>query len=322
MMKNKHNQYVSTPDWFESHDIQDNVVQQKQNISPIFFGSNTVSTVSASKLYQLNDVLKDETNNKVLGAEEGSVLMYNGYNWYADKIELSEILQQQDVLDILKQYEYIDKTYLDTNKYLTKPVADQSYVSIELFKNIFTLFDDDNNEITDLSNVPLNISNIRINYGLWSVDFISALGKQIKEEISANALYQLNDVLQDGNKVQGATAGSVLMYNGSHWYANEINVNTGIKLQDVENYLISQKYLKESVAYELFLTETEADALFLTPSEGDDKYLSKQMFDKLFSVLDENGNKISLTDLTTNIGSIKVNYGLWSTSFVSAKGMN
>lgn len=322
-MKNKHNQYVSIPNWFESQPITKPQETSKQSsITTVVNSGGGLTSISSSKLYELSDVLEDETNNSVLGAQDGSVLMYNGSHWYANKIEIPEVLQEQDILDILTQYEYIDKTYLDTNQYLTKPVADQSYISMDLFKNMFTLFDKDNNEITDLSSVPSNISNIRVNYGLWSVDFISALGKQIKEEISAGALYQLNDVLQDGNKVQGATTGSVLMYNGSHWYAGEIDMDTGITLQDVENHLVNQKYLKESVAHDLFLTEDEADALFLTPSEGDDKYLSKQMFDKLFSVLDANGNKISLTDLTTNVGSIKANYGLWSTSFISAKGMN
>lgn len=35
----------------------------------------------------------------------------------------------------------------------------------------------------------------------------------------ASALYELADVLRDGDKVQGAASGSILSYNGSHWYA-------------------------------------------------------------------------------------------------------
>lgn len=35
----------------------------------------------------------------------------------------------------------------------------------------------------------------------------------------ASALYELVDVLRDGDKVQGAVSGSILSYNGSHWYA-------------------------------------------------------------------------------------------------------
>ena len=35
----------------------------------------------------------------------------------------------------------------------------------------------------------------------------------------AGALYECADVLRDGDKVQGAAAGSILSYNGSHWYA-------------------------------------------------------------------------------------------------------
>lgn len=35
----------------------------------------------------------------------------------------------------------------------------------------------------------------------------------------ASALYECADVLRDGDKVQGAAVGSILSYNGSHWYA-------------------------------------------------------------------------------------------------------
>ena len=35
----------------------------------------------------------------------------------------------------------------------------------------------------------------------------------------ASALYELVDVLRDGDKVQGSAVGSILSYNGSHWYA-------------------------------------------------------------------------------------------------------
>lgn len=35
----------------------------------------------------------------------------------------------------------------------------------------------------------------------------------------AGALYECADVLRDGDKVQGAAVGSILSYNGSHWYA-------------------------------------------------------------------------------------------------------
>ena len=35
----------------------------------------------------------------------------------------------------------------------------------------------------------------------------------------ASALYECVDVLRDGDKVQGAAVGSILSYNGSHWYA-------------------------------------------------------------------------------------------------------
>ena len=50
---------------------------------------------------------------------------------------------------------------------------------------------------------------------------------------------------------------------------------------------------------------------------GIDKYLHR-----LFVAIDANGREIAPNDLTTPIASVRVNYGLWTEQFLSAKGMN
>ena len=50
---------------------------------------------------------------------------------------------------------------------------------------------------------------------------------------------------------------------------------------------------------------------------GIDKYLHR-----LFVAIDANGNEIAPNDTTTPIASVRVNYGLWTEQFLSAKGMN
>ena len=66
---------------------------------------------NASALYQLVDVLANSTNDGVLNATNGSVLMYNGAKWYAGAIDAG--------LD-----EAALKAYLDANKYTTTIYVD------------------------------------------------------------------------------------------------------------------------------------------------------------------------------------------------------
>lgn len=91
----------------------------------------------AVALYQLLDVEKNADITGVAGATKGSVLTFNGDKWYADK---------------------------------PKTAAGIS--------NLFTALDNDGNEV-DLNDESKlgTITNIRANYALWSVDWISAKGK-------------------------------------------------------------------------------------------------------------------------------------------------
>lgn len=91
----------------------------------------------AVALYQLLDVEKNADITGVAGATKGSVLTFNGDKWYADK---------------------------------PKTAAGIS--------NLFTALDNDGNEVDLNDESKLStITNIRANYALWSVDWISAKGK-------------------------------------------------------------------------------------------------------------------------------------------------
>ena len=58
----------------------------------------------------------------------------------------------------------------------------------------------------------------------------------------ASALYECVDVLRDGDKVQGAAVGSILSYNGSHWYAIPQSAIT----PDLTNYA-TKSYVTEQI---------------------------------------------------------------------------
>lgn len=58
----------------------------------------------------------------------------------------------------------------------------------------------------------------------------------------ASALYECVDVLRDGDKVQGAAVGSILSYNGSHWYGIPQSAIT----PDLTNYA-TKSYVTEQI---------------------------------------------------------------------------
>ena len=79
--------------------------------------------------------------------------------------------------------------------------------------------------------------------GFYSEGWVSAKGANLSSGGgSASALYQLVDVLANSTNdgVQGATTNSVLMYNGTKWYAGTINV--GLDEVELKAYLDTNKY--------------------------------------------------------------------------------
>lgn len=261
-------------------------------------------------LYQLTDVLSD--NNEVQGAVIGSVLTYNGTHWYASKLDIDSSIDINDVLNILEQYNYLTKGDAE-ELFLTKNQADDKYLLKQVFKNIFTAYDANDNEV-DICDISANINNIKINYGFWSNGFISALGKQLTEPSSATALYQLVDVLanETNTGVKHAKKGSVLTFDGVHWVAGVVNANGGIIdeaaiMEIIERYnYIDSKYL--------------SDNRYLTIDSADERYLLNDLFLKIFTAYDEQGNQVDLS--SDKINNIKVNYNFWSDGYLSSRGIS
>lgn len=259
----------------------------------------------ATALYQLVDVLS--SGNKVYGATTGSVLMYDGTHWYASKLNIETGVDENDVLGILHRYEYLTKGDAE-DLFLTQDQADDRYLLKRAFKNIFTAYDSNDDEV-DICDPNADIDNVKVNFGFWSESFISALGKQIGESSSSTALYQLIDVLSDGSKVKGAVNGSVLTYDGNHWYATILDIDQGLDENEVLSILTKNGYL----------TKPDALDLFYTKEQIDENYLLKKVFSKIFTAY-KDGAAVDITDYNTVIDSIKVNYGFWSEDFISVLG--
>lgn len=275
----------------------------------------------AVALYQLLDVEKNADITGVAGATKGSVLTFNGDKWYADK---------------------------------PKTAAGIS--------NLFTALDKDGNEV-DLNDESKlgTITNIRANYALWSVDWISAKGKSSGGSGGGggliNHLYGFESLggtfdNNDNSATFNAFTINEIWKLASSGLTNVTVTGSGNAVTDVIKGSDGRSltFTKGST----FATKSEFDALntkfndFLTGSDADDiinkwselevflqgmkesdnlavilqSKMDKTAFSKLFTALDASGNEVDPSDDTKTIASIRANFGFWGVDYISAKGVS
>ena len=275
----------------------------------------------AVALYQLLDVEKNADIAGVAGATKGSVLTFNGNKWYADK---------------------------------PKTAAGIS--------NLFTALDNDGNEV-DLNDESKlgTITNIRANYALWSVDWISAKGKSSGGSGGGGGLINLVYGFESlggtfDNNDNSATFNAFTINEiwklASSGLTNVTVTGSGNAVTDVIKGSDGRSltFTKGST----FATKSEFDALntkfndFLTGSDADDiinkwselevflqgmkesdnlavilqSKMDKTAFSKLFTALDASGNEVDPSDDTKTIASIRANFGFWGVDYISAKGVS
>lgn len=275
----------------------------------------------AVALYQLLDVEKNADITGVAGATKGSVLTFNGDKWYADK---------------------------------PKTAAGIS--------NLFTALDNDGNEV-DLNDESKlgTITNIRANYALWSVDWISAKGKSSGGSGGGGGLINLVYGFESlggtfDNNDNSATFNAFTINEiwklASSGLTNVTVTGSGNAVTDVIKGSDGRSltFTKGST----FAAKSEFDALntkfndFLTGSDADDiinkwselevflqgmkesdnlavilqSKMDKTAFSKLFTALDASGNEVDPSDDTKTIASIRANFGFWGVDYISAKGVS
>lgn len=272
----------------------------------------------AVALYQLLDVEKNADITGVAGATKGSVLTFNGDKWYADK---------------------------------PKTAAGIS--------NLFTALDKDGNEV-DLNDESKlgTITNIRANYALWSVDWISAKGKSSGGGGGLiNLVYGFESLggtfdNNDNSATFNAFTINEIWKLASSGLTNVTVTGSGNAVTDVTKGSDGRSltFTKGST----FATKSEFDALntkfndFLTGSDADDiinkwselevflqgmkesdnlavilqSKMDKTAFSKLFTALDASGNEVDPSDSTKTIASIRANFGFWGVDYISAKGVS
>lgn len=199
-------------------------------VNPLYNGSTTQSTEDGSVqsggttiIYQQGGGtgLTDAQKQKLDGIQEGAEVNQNAYS----KVRLNgsdaliiEAKNKTDILNMSGVYPIaiaingnggLDFT-VSSDQSNTNSVVTQSQLKAaidQLEKDKYWKVDADGKLYTELD--------------VYSHKEISAYGAGTGGGSTggAGALYECADVLRDGDKVQGAAVGSVLSYNGTHWYA-------------------------------------------------------------------------------------------------------
>ena len=199
-------------------------------VNPLYNGSTTQTTEDGSVqsggttiIYQQGGGtgLTDAQKQKLDGIQEGAEVNQNAYS----KVRLNgsdaliiEAKNKTDILNMSGVYPIaiaingnggLDFT-VSSDQSNTNSVVTQSQLKAaidQLEKDKYWKVDADGKLYTELD--------------VYSHKEISAYGAGTGGGSTggAGALYECADVLRDGDKVKGAEVGSVLSYNGSHWYA-------------------------------------------------------------------------------------------------------
>lgn len=275
----------------------------------------------AVALYQLLDVEKNSDITGVAGATKGSVLTFNGDKWYADKPKTAEGINR-----------------------------------------LFSALDADGNEV-DLNDESKlgTITNIRANYALWSVDWISAKGKSSGGSGGGGGLISLvygfeslggtfdnNDNTATFNaftineiwKLASSGLTNVTVTGSGNAVTDVIKGSDGRSLTFTKGNMFASKSEFDALntKFNDFLTGSDADDIinkwselevFLQGMKESDNLavilqskMDKSAFNKLFSALDSDGNEIDPSDDTKTVAAIRANFGFWGVDYVSAKGVS
>lgn len=199
-------------------------------VNPLYNGSTTQTTEDGSVqsggttiIYQQGGGtgLTDAQKQKLDGIQEGAEVNQNAYS----KVRLNgsdtliiEAKNKTDILNMSGVYPIaiaingsggLDFT-VSSDQTNTNAVVTQSQLQAAIEKlqeDKYWKVDEDGKLYTELD--------------VYSHKEISAYGAGTGGGSTggAGALYECADVLRDGDKVKGAAVGSILSYNGSHWYA-------------------------------------------------------------------------------------------------------
>ena len=161
-------------------------------------------------------------------------------------------------------------------------------------------------------------------YGLYSNSYISAKGANDAAGGTVSGVTELSEL----SDVQLGTLadGQVLTWDVSSQKWVNKTLETGLDETALADYLTSNQYVTQqwvTGALEQYVTtEDLTEAVAEAVSAALAGKVDTVFFARLLAAIAGDGTEISVNDMETVIASVKVKFGLWGDSWISAKGQN
>ena len=333
------------------------------------FTINEIWKLASSGLTNVTVTGSGNAVTDVIKGSDGRSLTFTKGSTFATKSEFdalntkfNDFLTGSDADDIINKWSELEVFLQGMKESDNLAVILQSKMDKTAFSKLFTALDASGNEV-DLNDESKlgTITNIRANYALWSVDWISAKGKSSGGSGGGGGLINLVYGFESlggtfDNNDNSATFNAFTINEiwklASSGLTNVTVTGSGNAVTDVIKGSDGRSltFTKGST----FATKSEFDALntkfndFLTGSDADDiinkwselevflqgmkesdnlavilqSKMDKTAFSKLFTALDASGNEVDPSDDTKTIASIRANFGFWGVDYVSAKGIS
>ena len=221
---------------------------------------------------------------------------------------------------------------------VTQSWVQQNYVSKEWFRKVFRVYDEDGLEIVpnDMDSV---VDNIKAMVGLWTNEYLSALGMGRDGGGTTQTLAQLNDV-----QLGTLENGDALVYNSAiHKWENK-QIQAGVDMSVVwaalaanTNEQINASHLATALSgyvttaalgttLQNYATQSWVNQNYATQSWVNQNFITVEWFDKLFQLY--NGTEAEANKIAPN-GALPVDqtqlnieamFGFWTKKYISALG--
>ena len=192
--------------------------------------------------------------------------------------------------------------------------VDDKYVSKEWLREVFRVFEYHGDEVIG-NDIEVfghgEVREIQFLYGIWSNEFVSALGKNNSGSSGGGSATTLRELL-DTDIPTSIGVGKVLGWNGRYWIPVD-----GLNTTTLANYLTSNGYLKRT-DLSSYATKAYVDNLINGLASV---YVKIEWFRKLFQAFSDSDVEIAPNAAGT-VDNIKSLVGLWTESYLSALGKN
>lgn len=215
----------------ESEGIDEEALEEYLNQKDYATNSDITTALSSYATITLVNTKVDSStfNSTVERIDKDLEDVFADLNTKATKEELSAVSSDLD--------EFKTETNTNINN-LQSDISelDNKKLNVDYFQALFGLIDSNDTEVIPNTEIPETIKGIKAKFGLWTEEYLSALGMNPANGEVSLTLASLNDV-----QFSELTEGQSIVWNGTKWI-NQLIESGGLDESQLEDYLSRNSY--------------------------------------------------------------------------------